>query len=250
MDSPMAHIPVIKDAMSKKRLKPLENFNFLANLPVVEVVLGEFSSAASSYPIFFVERESGYTPVALLSLINDQNMFVEANGSWSGYYLPAAFRRFPFTIGPAMIDGKEVPALLVDEEMLSDSEGELLYGEEGANEAETPIGRTMRLITETDRHHAATRALVAELAAAGLIRNSDLQVQLTGQKHNITGLFGIDEKKLAELPDDQFLKLRHSGALSLAHIQLQSVGQVQRLVLRHNVREAVKRGEKPQALLD
>jgi hypothetical protein len=246
----MAHIPVIKESMSKKRLKPLANFNFLANLPVVEVVLGEFSSAASSYPIFFVEREGSYTPVALLSLINDQNMFVEANGSWSGYYLPAAFRRFPFTIGPAMIDGKEVPALLVDEEMLSDSEGELLYGEDGANEAETPIGRTMRLITETDRHHAATRALVAELAAAGLIRNSDLQVQLTGQKHNITGLFGIDEKKLAELPDDQFLKLRHSGALSLAHIQLQSVGQVQRLVLRHNVREAVKRGEKPQALLD
>ena len=246
----MAHIPVIKEAMAKKRLKPLENFNFLANLPVVEVVLGEFSSAASSYPIFFVEREGSYTPVALLSLINDQNMFVEADGRWSGYYLPAAFRRFPFTIGPAMIDGKEVPALLVDEEMLSDSEGELLYGEDGANEAETPIGRTMRLITETDRHHAATRALVAELAAAGLIRNSDLQVQLTGQKHNITGLFGIDEKKLAELPDDQFLKLRHSGALSLAHIQLQSVGQVQRLVLRHNVREAVKRGEKPQALLD
>jgi len=246
----MAHIPVIKEAMAKKRLKPLENFNFLANLPVVEVVLGEFSSAASSYPIFFVEREGSYTPVALLSLINDQNMFVEADGRWSGYYLPAAFRRFPFTIGPAMIDGKEVPALLVDEVMLSDSEGELLYGEEGANEAETPIGRTMRLITETDRHHAATRALVAELAAAGLIRNSDLQVQLTGQKHNITGLFGIDEKKLSELPDDQFLKLRHSGALSLAHIQLQSVGQVQRLVLRHNVREAVKRGEKPQALLD
>jgi hypothetical protein len=246
----MAHIPVTKETMAKKRLKPLENFNFLANLPVVEVVLGEFSSAAATYPIFFVEREGGYTPVALLSLINDQNMFVEPNGSWSGYYLPAAFRRFPFTVGPAMIEGKEVPALLVDEAMLSDTEGDLLYGEEGKDEAESPIGRTMRLITETDRHHAATRNLVAELAAAGLIRNSDLQVQLVGQKHNITGLFGIDEKKLQELPDDAFLKLRHSGALSLAHIQLQSVGQVQRLVMRHNVREAIKRGEKPVSILD
>jgi hypothetical protein len=246
----MAHIPVLKETMAKKRLKPLTNFNFLLNLPVVEVVIGEFSSAASTYPIFFVEREGTYTPVALLSLINDQNMFVESDGSWSGYYMPAAFRRFPFTVGPTLIDGKEVPALLVDEEMLSDSEGELLYGEEGKDEAESPIGRTMRLITETDRHHMATRALVKELQDAGLIRNSDLQVQLIGQKHNVTGLFGIDEKKLQELPDDQFLKLRHSGALSLAHIQLQSVGQTQRLVLRHNVREAVKRGDKPKALLD
>ena len=246
----MAHIPVIKEKMEKKRLKPLTDFNFLANLPVVEVVVGEFSSVASTFPIFFVEREGAYTPVALLSLINDQNVFVEEDGSWSGYYLPAAFRRFPFTVGPALIDGKEVPALLVDEDQLSDTEGELLYGEEGQEEAQTPIGRTMRLIQETDRHHGATRALVAELAAAGLMRSSDMQVQLTGQKHNITGLFGIDEKKLQELPDDQFLKLRHSGALSLAHIQLQSVGQIQRLVLRHNVRDAVKRGEKPKALLD
>jgi hypothetical protein len=246
----MAHIPVNKEKMAKKRLKPLADFKFLANLPVVEVVMGEFSSAASTYPIFFVEREGTYTPVALLSLINDQNMFVEEDGSWSGYYLPAAFRRFPFTIGPTLVDGKEVPALLVEEEMLSDSEGELLYGEEGGDEAQTPVGRTMRLIAETDRHHAVTRGLMAELAAAGLIRNSDLQVQLTGQKHNITGLFGIDEKKLQELSDEDFLKLRKSGALSLAFIQLQSVGQIQRLVLRHNVRDAVKRGEKPKALLD
>ena len=33
MDSPMAHIPVTKETMAKKRLKPLETFNFLANLP-------------------------------------------------------------------------------------------------------------------------------------------------------------------------------------------------------------------------
>ena len=246
----MAHIPVNKETMAKKRLKPLADYTFLANLPVVEVVVGEFSSAAATYPIFFVEREGTYTPVALLSLINDQNVFVEEDGSWSGYYLPAAFRRFPFTVGPTLVDGKEVPALMVEEDMLSESEGELLYGEEGADEAQTPIGRTMRLIAETDRHHSVTRNLMAELNAAGLIRNSDLQVQLTGQKHNVTGLFGIDEKKLAELPDDQFLKLRHSGALSMAYIQLQSVGQTQRLVLRHNIREAIKRGEKPKALLD
>src|ERR1700761_6114129 len=99
MDSSMAHIPVIKDQLAKKRLKPVADFKWLANLPVVEVVVGEFSSTASTYPIFFVEREGGYTPIALMSLTNDQNMFVEPDGRWSGYYLPAAFRRFPFTIG-------------------------------------------------------------------------------------------------------------------------------------------------------
>lgn len=247
----MAHIPVIKEDMAKKRLKPLLDFKWLANLPVVEVVVGEFSSVAANYPIFFVQREEGYTPIAMLSLLNDQNMFVEEDGSWSGYYLPAAFRRFPFTVGPAMIDGKEVPALLVDEDMLSDTEGELLYGPEGSPEdGDNPINRTMRLMAETDRHHVVTRTLIKELADAGVIRSQDLNVQLQGQKHNVSGLFGIDEQKLQDLPDEEFLKLRRSGALALAHIQLQSVGQIQRLILRHNVRDAVKRGEKPKALLD
>ena len=79
---------------------------------------------------------------------------------------------------------------------------------------------------------------------------ADLEVNLSGQKHNITGLFGIDEKKLNELPDDKFLDLRKSGALSLAYMQLLSVGQVQRLVVRHNIRDAKARGETIRAIAD
>ncbi len=60
----MAHIPVSKETLAKKRLKPLSNFNFLAQQPVVEVVAGEFSSVASVYPVFFIERDGTYNPVA------------------------------------------------------------------------------------------------------------------------------------------------------------------------------------------
>jgi len=246
----MAHIPVNKETLAKKRLKPLNSFNFLVNQPVVEVVAGEFSSVAATYPIFFIEREGNYHPVALLSLINGQNIFVEADGTWSGYYIPAAFRRYPFIVGTATVDGKAVPALMVEEEMLSDTEGEPLYVEEGNDDAESPIGRAMRLIAETDRHHQGTAALVTQLKDAGLIRNSDLEVMLAGQKHNVSGLYGIDEKKLNDLPDDKFLELRRSGALSIAYIQMLSMGQVQRLVVRHDIRTARERGDTVKAIAD
>ena len=118
MDSPMAQIPVTKENLAKKRLKPLSNFNFLAEQPVVEIVAGEFSSVAAVYPIFFIERDGAYHPVALMSLISGQNIFVEADGAWSGYYLPAAFRRYPFTVVPQEVDGKPTPVLMVEEEML------------------------------------------------------------------------------------------------------------------------------------
>jgi len=246
----MAHIPVNKETLAKKRLKPLSSFNFLAEQPVVEVVAGEFSSVAATYPIFFLEREGNYQPVALLSLISGQNIFVEPDGTWSGYYIPAAFRRYPFMVGSVTVDGKPTMSLMVDEDLISDTEGEPLYGAEGADEAETPVGRAVRLISETDRHHVATSALMSQLKEFGLIRNSDLEVTLAGQKRNVTGLFGIDEKKLQELPDDKFLELRRSGALSLAYIQMLSVGQTQRLVVRHELRSARERGETNKIIRD
>ena len=245
----MANVVLTKEAHGTKRLKPIANFDFLANFPVVEVVMGEFSAAASVFPIFFVEREGVYSPIALLSLLDGQNVFVEKDGSWTGLYMPAAFRRYPFTVGQGVVDGKEGPALFIDEDMLSDSEGEVIFATEGQEDANTPLGRVLRLITETDRSHAQTRELIAELAAANVIRPANLQVQMRGQAHNIAGLFGVDEEALRALSDEAFLKLRHSGALSLAHIQMQSVGQVQGLIQRHqnrDVAEAVGDGKMPK----
>ena len=242
----MAQIVLSKEAHGSKRLKPLASFGFLANLPVVEVVIGELAAAASVFPIFFVEREGGFTPIALMSLLDGENLFVEADGRWSGLYLPAAFRRYPFTVGAAEVNGQQGPALMIEEEMLSDSEGEPIFAAEGKDEADSPLGRVLRLIAESDRSYVQTGALTAELAAAELIQPSNLTVQLGEQRHNLGGLFGVDEQKLAALSDEAFLKLRHSGALSLAQIQMQSVGQVQRLIQRHGWRaEAKSQGKNP-----
>jgi len=240
----MANVVVTKEAHGTKRLKPLANYEFLSKYPVVEVVMGEFSAAASVFPIFFVEREGSYSPIALLSLIDGENMFVEPDGAWTGTYMPAAFRRYPFSVGQGEYEGKEGPTLFIEEDMLSDTEGEAIFAPEGSEEANSPLGRVMRLITETDRSHLQTRELVAELAAADVIRQANLTVTLDGQSHNIAGLFGVDEERMRALDDETFLKLRHSGALTLAHIQMQSVGQVQRLIQRHNYRRIVLAGGK------
>ena len=242
----MAQIPVKKETLANKRLKPLNGYGFLAKFPICEVVVGELSVAATNWPIFFIEREGRYAAVAILSLLEGECVFVEADGRWSGNYLPAAFRRYPFSVVEGIVDGKPGPVLMVEEDALSDSEGEMLFAAEEKDEPNSPLGRVLRLIAETDRSNSATRALVAELSDADLIRPADLTVELEpGQKHSIGGLFGIDEQKLQDLPDDKFLKLRHSGALTIAHVQLQSVGQVQRLIMRHRAREEAKRSGTP-----
>src|SRR5579859_635901 len=107
----MAQITLSKELHGNKRLKPPADYNFLKSFPVVEVVMGEFSATASVFPIFFIEREGGFSPIALLSLLDGQNLFVDEKGFWTGLYMPAAFRRFPFSVGPGEFDGKQGPVL-------------------------------------------------------------------------------------------------------------------------------------------
>jgi hypothetical protein len=53
------------------------------------------------------------------------------------------------------------------------------------------------------------------------------------------------------LSDEDFIKLRKSGALAMAHIQLHSMGQIQRLIYRHNLRDQNEQpGATQKALVD
>jgi hypothetical protein len=236
----MSLVQVTKNALNGKRLKPLSSYGFLQKVPVCEIVVGEFGGVAANYPIFFVDRDGSFVPIALFALRSDENLYVEANGVWTGHYLPAALRRYPFTVGPGMVEGKEAAVLMVEEDMLSDTEGEPLFAAEEKDEPNSPVGRAIRLIAETDRQVAATRTLVAEIAKAGLIEPAAMNVQQGVQQQTVGGLCSVNEKKLLDLPDNVFLELRRSGALNLIYMQLVSLGQIARLQFRDNLRRTAR----------
>ncbi len=79
-----------------------------------------------------------------------------------------------------------------------------------------------------------TEALSERLASLDLFKSITVDVSLGdgGQSASIHGLAIVDEEKLNALSDDDWLDLRRSGALSVIHAHLFSIGATQALASR------------------
>ena len=74
-----------------------------------------------------------------------------------------------------------------------------------------------------------------ELVDRNLLVSKNLELQLANdQKHNLTGLYIIDEQKLQELSDEDYLSLRKNNLLAAIYAQLLSLSRINTLLKLHN----------------
>ena len=93
--------PVGLNKSEHKNLKIVpqsDDFAFATKTNSVILAGVEFTEAAKDFPIVFAEAGGNIVPVALLGLRNEQNLFVNDDGSWAGRYIPAFIRRYPFIL--------------------------------------------------------------------------------------------------------------------------------------------------------
>src|ERR1700677_1937852 len=77
-------------------LVPPSDHRFAAGTNSIPLVAEEFFAAHAHYPIVFPGAENP-TPVAIVGLRNDENLFIDADGTWrADAYLPLYVRRHPF----------------------------------------------------------------------------------------------------------------------------------------------------------
>ncbi len=242
----MTLIPVTRETLGHKRLKPQTSFAFAAKASLCGIVASEFAAIATNYPIFFIQQEGGFTPAAMLGLSGDDNLFVEADGGWSGGYVPGVFRSYPFFVQK---DEAGAPILVVDDQcdLLSDSEGEPLFGTDEASDLASPVGRALHIITQMDLETVPTRALIAKIAETGIIQPINLAVDRSEAEKVVTGLHAINEASLNALPDETLVDLRRAGALLPIYAHLVSMGQVQQLKGRGRFRLALAAARNAQA---
>ena len=190
----------------------------------------EFTEAAKEYPIVFTQAGDKIVPVALLGLRNEENLYVGANGSWDGGYIPSFVRRYPFVLAETGENGQQ--AVCIDEayEGFNDDEGEPLF----AGEEMTPIlKQAIDFLEEDQKQYLRTEAFVQRLRDNYLLASFNAKVDMVdGQQFSLTGLSAIDEKKLLQMPDDKALRLFRSGELSWIYCHLMSMGNMGKMVDR------------------
>lgn len=212
---------ISRDSHADKRWRRFSSYAFASQSAVVSVVASEIPKACMAMPLAFIQHEDAFLPVALMGLEPGSNLFVASDGRWLGRYVPAALRGHPFALVKAEGDSL---VLCVDEEsgLVGDGpEGEPFLTPDG--EPTQALTQVLDFLRQVEANRGPTAAACAALARHDLIRPWPITLKGEAGERQVEGVHQIDESALNELPDEAFLELRRSGALSLAYCQLLSM---------------------------
>jgi hypothetical protein len=223
--------PVGLNKSEHKNLKIVpqsDDFGFASKTNSVILAGVEFTEAAKDFPIVFAESGGNIVPVALLGLRNEQNLFVNDDGSWAGRYIPAFIRRYPFILSETTEPGQRMVCIDEGFSGFSQDNGEALF----ADGEPTPIlQQSIDYLEEYQKQYMRTELFVQRLRDNDLLMSLNAKVDMAdGQQFSLTGLLIVDEKKLLALDDDKALELFKSGELAWLYCHLMSMGNMTELV--------------------
>jgi hypothetical protein len=223
--------PVLLDRSRHRRLRVQASTSFAFARQSNSLYLAgvEFAEACKEYAVVFTRAGNGrVVPVVMLGLRSRENLFVDTEGRWSGRYIPAFVRRYPFVL--AELPGQSL-GVCIDEAFpgLGEAEGEPLFDAEGKD---TPLLRNaLDFLAQYQREYVRTEAFCQRLDAAGLLVEMNARADLVdGRSFTVGSLLVVDEKKLFALPDATALALFRAGELHLVSMHLLSLSNLQRLV--------------------
>lgn len=214
------------------KVRGVPSFAYAAKTNSVPLTVNEFPASARQIPILFVaDANQQPSPIALLGVRQDENLFVEADGRWSGHYIPAFVRRYPFVLVETGKPGEL--AVGIDEAYpgFNTEEGEPIFSAEGSDGA--ALKRAVEFLNGYKNEAARTQAFMAELKRLKLLVPRVLNIVLKdGPKFTLDGFSAVDEALLAKLDDKDAGNLARNGYLGWIYMHLLSLHNVADLTAR------------------
>lgn len=210
-------------------IKADADYSFAKGANAVMLTALEFALASRSYPIAFTSHDPP-TPVAILGLRRNENLFVK-DGAWEDRaYIPAYVRRYPF----AFLENEDKSRLIlcVDTNanaVSKDAEEKFFDGKKPSEFTK----KALEFCTSFQTQHQVTKTLCGTLKKHDLLVNRQAEVTLAdGEKTAVTDFLVVDEQKLNDLPDEDFLEFRKNGLLPFLYFHLMSLSNFRDLATR------------------
>ncbi|HVY33552.1 MAG TPA: SapC family protein [Caulobacteraceae bacterium] len=237
--------PLSKETHGALGLKPTENpYAFTAATHLVPVMVTEFAPTALCYPIIFVGEQK--SPVAVLGVNANENLFVDAHGAYApDSYLPAYIRRYPFVLANDAEAQRMIVCIDRNAPMISDKpEFPFFLNGELSEYTKNAVEFCNNFESEAQR----TQSFVALLTELDLFETkkaffSPPPINGVAQEPQVVAEYqGVSEDKLNALPPAKFAELRDNGALAQIYAHLVSLLGWDRLIVK-----AMLRPRRPEA---
>jgi hypothetical protein len=221
--------PLNAEAHRDVSIRQSNDYSFARGLGAVPVVAAEFASACQGMPIVFAQTDEGMFPWAMMGLDTSTNLFVADDGSWTGGYVPAFLRRYPFVF--ASQPDSTTLALCVDEShdaLNRDGVGERLFDSEG-NRTQYLQGM-LDFATEYQRQFIRTKQFVERLSNLDLLE--PITANYTDAENRIRRVAGFSRIKrdvLKAIPEDVLVEMFATDELELCFLHLHSLNNVSKV---------------------
>lgn len=196
----------------------------------IPLTLTEFTTAHKNYPIVFTSEEQPI-PLAIVGVIEDDNLFLDGDDQWDPYaYLPAYIRAYPFAFAQ---HGEEQMAVVIDRAcpMISDKpEFPFFVGDKISEHTKKMTDFAGQYIGERRR----TEAFCQRLVELGLLTGQHVTHTPPGsdKAEIVANYTGIDGEKLSQLDKDTIHELHTTGLLAAMYAQIHSTDNWQLLLKR------------------
>lgn len=219
-------VPVSSERHRDWSVRTGDNYEFARTVNSVPLLAGEFIPAAVEYTIVFAGDDDTVFPSVILGMRDNENGFVAEDGHWTGGYVPAFLRRYPFVF--ARSADEKTFTLCLDEEFEGfnkDGKGERMYDSEGNRTQflETKLNFTREYQNLFQR----TQLFCKRLKEHDLLDAGRATFNLPGgQNSSLAGFSTINRDKLKALPPETLAEMARTDELELCYVHLQSLNNL------------------------
>ena len=219
-------VPVSSERHRDWSVRSGSNFGFAREVNSVPLLAAEFTAAATDLTIVFAGDEQTIFPSVILGMRSNRNDHVDSDGKWTGGYVPAFLRRYPFVFARSG-DGRTF-TLCIDEEydgFNKEGRGERLFDSEGKRTQylQTMLNFTREYQNLFDR----TQLFCRRLKEHDLLQQAQANFNLPdGERAQLGGFYTINREKLKALAPEILAELAKTDELELCYVHLQSLNNL------------------------
>ena len=228
------------------RFTPAPDFGFAAGVASAPLSASEVLESARHFPIVFT-TEGPLLPLALLSIKEGANAFVDDAGKWLAPYVPAHIRRYPFILGNS--GEPETFTIMLDRQapQFAGEGGELLYTE--GNTRGPALVAALDFLKTFQEEITGTEKMLEPLAQVLTMQRLDI-TRADGAKTSIDGIRLVDREKIMALDDATLAGWVRSGLMAVIDAHLVSLGNMRALADRQNIGADAKSAGRAPPLAD
>ncbi len=219
-----------KNTHAQLKIKKQIDYSIAEDRNLVPVIIHEVSQLATEYPVAFIKNnETGqFVLASLLGLKEGSNLFIK-DGNWMGEYIPASLTHYPLNLMINQDDATQYAITIdIDSEIVNESNGEALFDESG--EETDYLKQRIEVLKNYYQCQHITKEFLKVITEYDLLEPQNLTYEVSGNKQSISGIYLISEKKLNQLEDSKFLRLKEKGFLSPIYNHLSSLNNIKKLI--------------------